>query len=144
VASKLNGLLRLSYYIVAFTAAKIWCHTKLIQGKIVLFDRSIIDFSSDLTRSRIPHIQLPSSMVRALLPRGTFLYIDASPEVVIVRKGELTLDRASRLAARYDRTVQTTGIVRLNGNKSVESVFAAFLDAVTEKTMQRIYEWGKP
>ena len=143
VRSKSSAILRLSYYILAFAVARLWCRGKTARGKTVVFDRSIVDFASDLARARIPHIQLPSWLLRALLPPGLFFFIDTTPETVVTRKGELTLERATNLSCRYLVTSQTLNIVCIDGEPDANTVFGAFVSTVTDENMRRVRRWAR-
>jgi thymidylate kinase len=137
VRSRLSAISRLGYYILAFSAARIWCGVKVTRGATIIFDRSIVDFSSDLARARIPHVQLPKWLLKALLPPGLFFYIDATAETVVARKGELTHERASELSRRYLATSKALNIIRIDGEVDAHSVFGTFISVVTEKNMRR-------
>lgn len=138
VRSHLNATLRLGYYVGAFLAARCWTGIKVARGETVVFDRSVLDFASDLARARIPHVHLPGWLVRLLLPKGMFVYICASPEAIVARKDELTLERAKDLGARYDRIAELMKIDRLAGNQDADRVFSEFLGAVSAHTVCRI------
>lgn len=137
VRSRLNGRLRLCYYIAAFAATRLWCSAKTARGKTIVFDRSIVDFASDLARARIPHVQLPDWLLRTLQPSGLFYCIDAKPDTVVTRKGELTLERATELSQRYSAISKTMSLQCLDGERDVPSVFKAFLAAVTDEVLHR-------
>lgn len=143
VRSRLSAILRFGYYLIAFVAARIWCSAKVLRGRTLVFDRSIVDFASDLTRARIPHFELPRWLLKALLPPGLFFYIDAAPETVVARKGELTQHRATHLASRYDATSGKTGIRRLDGNRDAATVFRSFLEALTNESLLKARRWEK-
>ena len=139
VQSRLSGWLRLGYYMAAFAAARVWCATKVARGQYVVFDRSIVDFASDLARARIPHVKLPGQLICALMPSRLFFYLAASPATVVARKGELTPERATQLAERYGSTADLVGIARLDGNQAADVVFADLVAAVSQAVVARIH-----
>ena len=138
VKSKLSAALRVIYYAVAFTLSKLWCICKMRSGRVIIFDRSIVDFSIDLSRARIPHFEISNVLVRFLLPPGIFFYLDAAPQTVVERKGELELEKARELSTRYNRIVQSQIVQHLDGEKNTNEVYQRFLCAVTCEVMKRL------
>ncbi|MEP4147181.1 MAG: hypothetical protein ABJL54_08150 [Halioglobus sp.] len=138
VSSKLSGSVRLFYYIIAFAIAKISLYVSKKRGRQKVLDRSFFDFASDPTRSRIPVGELPRWLVKLLAPPGSLFLLDASPEVVVMRKGELTIDKARSLQSSYHDTSRKVGAKLLNGNGSPDEVFIELLRAISAEYMGRI------
>lgn len=138
VSSRVNGGVRLAYYLFAFMLAKasLWLSTK--QGRQIILDRSIVDFVSDLTRARIPAWRLPSWLVRFLTPSGLLFYLDASPSIVVSRKGELALEKARGLQASYRKACTAVGAIMLAGDDPPEVVYRALLEGLAQEYLQRI------
>ncbi|NCC04911.1 MAG: hypothetical protein EOM37_12925 [Proteobacteria bacterium] len=128
VKSRLNGALRLSYYLLAFGIAKVWMRLATLRGQVTVLDRSFVDFSTDLTRSRIPPFRLPGWLIRFCTPKGIILYLDASPETVVVRKGELGIEKAAVLRDRYLRVIEDIKGRVIDAEGLPEEVFRRVLD----------------
>jgi hypothetical protein len=101
-------------------------------------DRSLLDFASDLTRSRIPAARLPEWLLRTLIPKGQLFFLDASPDVVVARKGELTVEKAHSLQASYRETCNTVGATLLGGDRSADEVFKELLSHLSQEYLQRL------
>lgn len=138
VSSRLNGGLRLAFYLCAFTLARLSLWFEMKRGRLLVLDRSFLDFASDLTRSRIPARRLPPWLLRTLMPVGRLFYLDASPEVVVARKGELMLEKARSLRASYHETCHTVGATLLNGDDTPDTVFRELLGHLSQEYMQRL------
>ena len=130
VRSMWSGFLRLCYYLVAFTAAKCWVSGKTMRGQVIVLDRSFLDFAADLTRSRIPDYPLPGWLIRLCAPRGTLLFLDALPETVVRRKGELKLDKATDLRQRYLRAFELVDGTVIEAEGTTDIVFTHILDQI--------------
>ncbi len=143
VKSPINAALRLSYYILAFSAARLWCTAKTASGRMVVFDRSILDFASDLDRARIPHVRLPLFLLKLLLPAGFFFVLNAKPETVVARKGELTLERATTLSRRYLVIANSLSIACIDGDGDADKVFKDFVSIISAENMRRVRKWQK-
>lgn len=144
VSSRLNGLVRISYYLCAFTLARfsLWFGAK--RGQLIVLDRSFFDFASDLTRARIPAYRLPTFLLRALMPSGMLIYLDASPENVVARKGELSLDKAKMLQERYRATCKVVNAKVLNGDSPPDIVFMELLEFLSKEYMRRMFDGNSP
>ena len=141
VTSVVSSGLRLGYYILAFLAARLWCYYRVSRGDIIIMDRSVIDFISDLNRARIPHIGLPKFILRSLLPSGRFYYVNASPEVAIRRKNELTIDRARFLSQSYAHAVSCAGATVLNADAGPGEVYIDFLSVLSNKNVANLRQF---
>lgn len=138
VSSRLNGGVRLAFYLCAFALARLslWIGAK--RGRLIIMDRSLLDFASDLTRARIPAYRLPGWLLRALMPVGPLFYLDASPENVVARKGELSLEKATSLQASYRETCKIVRATILDGNNPPDTVFKELLGHLSREYMRRI------
>lgn len=130
VKSRWNGLLRLTYYLMAFTVAKWWMQVAAMLGRVFVLDRSFADFSADLTRSRIPDYHLPHWLFRLCAPKKSLLYLDASPDTVVRRKGELTLEKATQLRGRYLSVFQQIEGIVIDAEGPPEIVFRRVLECI--------------
>jgi thymidylate kinase len=138
VRSRLNGGLRLAYYLIAFALAKMSIWTNMLRGKQILLDRSFFDFAADLTRARIPAWHLPGWILRALMPPGVLVFLDASAENVVARKGELDMERAKALRERYCEIGLAVAATSLDGDKSPDLVFKDLLEYIARYYMALI------
>ncbi len=138
VSSRINGWLRLGFYIWAFTLARLELWLQSGRGRLIIMDRSFLDFASDLTRSRIPARRLPNWLLNVLMPYGRLFFLDASPEEVVARKGELTLEKARSLQANYRETCGNIGATLLNGDRAADDVFKELLGHLSLDYLQRI------
>jgi len=98
-----------------------------LRGLIIVLDRSFADFAADLTRSRIPSFHLPHWLIRLCVPKGSLFYLDASPETVVRRKGELQLDKATELRQRYLEVYQLVEGNVIDAEGSPDQVFAKII-----------------
>ncbi|MGE4095780.1 MAG: hypothetical protein AB7G75_33615 [Candidatus Binatia bacterium] len=131
VRSNLNGGLRLAYYLCAFMLTRLSLWLGAIRGRLFILDRSFLDFASDLTRARIPDYPLPKWLLRACCPKGLLLFIDVPPEQVVVRKGELSSEKAIELRERYLRTCNEIGRVHvIDGSASPKDVIKSVLQYI--------------
>jgi thymidylate kinase len=130
VQSRWSGLLRLFYYLVAFSVAKWWMRGVTLRGQVIVLDRSFLDFSADLTRSRIPDFRLPVWLIRLCGPRGTLLFLDALPATVVRRKGELQLDKATDLRQRYLSMFKQVNGAVIDAESTPDIVFADVLNQI--------------
>ena len=138
VKSRLSGGMRLGYYLGAFFIARLWFGVQTVRGRVLIMDRSVVDFYSDPTRSRIPVKKLPDWLLCLLLPRGRLFYLDTSPAAVVARKGELTFEKAQSLQAAYRRTGTSVSVTMLNGNETPDTVFRELLGHLSTEYMRRI------
>jgi len=138
VSSKLSGWIRLAYYVCAFALTRIWLFFASLRGKQIILDRSFLDFASDLTRARIPQRYLPAWLMKLASPCGKLFYLDASPDVVVARKRELTLEKATSLQVSYLATAATLGAKVLDADNNDDVVFSELLNHISQEYMQRI------
>lgn len=140
VSSRSSAILRLTYYLVAFLVAKValWLSTK--RGNVIVMDRCFADFASDLSRARIPHRKIHPFIMKLCAPSGCLMFIDALPEVVVQRKDELTLEKATELRSKYQETfVQLEGKI-IDGDDFPTKVFSSVLSVIDAIYFSRICE----
>ena len=138
VSSWVNGWLRLTFYLCAFALARLAFWLGVTRGRIVILDRSFLDFGSDLTRSRIPARRLPTWLLHALMPKGQIFYLNASPKEVVARKGELTMEKACSLKISYLEIGKALGVTLLNGDSGPDDVFRELLGHISLEYLRRI------
>ncbi|RII27941.1 MAG: hypothetical protein CXR31_06890 [Geobacter sp.] len=138
VSSRLSGGLRLAFYLCAFAFARLSLWVGMKRGRLIILDRSFLDFASDLTRARIQARRLPDWLLRMMMPSGLLFYLDATPEAVVARKGELTLEKAFKLRMSYLDTCKTIGAKLLNSDETPDAVFRELLSHVSQEYMRRI------
>lgn len=130
VRSRWSSLLRLGYYLVAFVLAKCWMRVASLRGQVIIFDRSFADFAADLTRARIQDFYLPGWLMRLCTAKGTFIFLDAEPETVVFRKGELQLDKATDLRQRYLNVFREIEGVVIDAEGAPDVVFSLVLKQI--------------
>lgn len=142
VSRGLGANVRLAYYVVAFTSAKLAIRVSTWRGHVVIMDRSVVDFLADPTRSRIPIQRLPRWLMRFMVPRGQLFYLNASPEVAVARKHELTQDKARRLSESYLNVCEILGVRCLDADATQEAVLIELLTYLSAECDRRITRAG--
>ncbi len=122
--------MRLSYYLLAFLIAKVALRWAMVRGRVVIMDRSFMDFVADLARAKIPHRSLPEPVIRMSAPKGCLMFIDAQPETVVRRKGELTREKAEELRGRYLHVARILGATVVNGDDVQDTVYCSVLSYI--------------
>ena len=137
-SSWLSRAVRMAWYAVAFTFCKLYvnCLTKL--GRVVFLDRSFVDLAADMDRVKIPHMDLREPLLNLFSLNGLNIYLDASPELAVARKGELSLERAQLLQSRYISIIEKIGGHRINGSLSEDQVSAQILDLIDAQFRSRL------
>lgn len=138
VRSKLSGRLRLTYYVIAFVLARCWLRLETARGRSFVLDRSFADFAADLGRARIPDFRLPGWLLRLCTPQGVLVFLDVQPEQVVLRKGELLLDKAKDLRARYLTLFKRIGGRVVDGNGPPDEVSRRILHCVDSTLRERV------
>ncbi|MBW7923412.1 MAG: hypothetical protein H3C59_01570 [Burkholderiaceae bacterium] len=138
VKSHLGGGLRLAWYLCAFGLAKAWMRWSVSRGRVIVLDRSFVDFAADLTRARIPDWRLPAPLLRACAPSGLLLYLDASAETVVHRKAELGVGKAEQLRRRYLTVIDPVGGTVVDAEGTQEAVFASLLERLDASYRRRL------
>jgi hypothetical protein len=69
---------------------------------------------------------------------GLNIYLDASPELAVARKGELSLERAQLLQSRYISIIKKIGGDRINGSLAEDQVSAQILDLIDAQFRSRL------
>jgi thymidylate kinase len=127
VASSLGAKARLLYYVAAFTLARLSVSVAAWRGRMVVMDRSAIDFLADPSRARIPVAKLPDWLKRWLAPPELLAYLDVTPEIAVARKNELSLIKAQALRAAYLELCNVLDVRRINADTAPDAVFAELL-----------------
>lgn len=79
-----------------------------IRSSLVIFDRYYHDMLVDQRRYRLPSGFLPARLLAPLIPKpDIWLILNARPEQLVARKGEISLDDAARLNAGYLELART-------------------------------------
>jgi thymidylate kinase len=138
VKSRWSARARLAYYLAAFFIARLYLAFLARGERMIVLDRSFVDFASDLSRARIPDRPLPEYLVRALLPPGLIFYLRASPEAVVTRKGELSVTKAKSLERRYEEVASVAQLIVLDGNLEREDVYRQLLARISTELMDRL------
>lgn len=138
VKSKLSGSLRLVYYLGAFFLTKCWLRVLTERGNVFVLDRSFVDFAADLARARIPDFSLPKWLIRLFTPKGTLLFLDALPDTVVKRKGELQLAKATVLRQRYLNVIHVVEGHVIDSEGTPDAVFVLILKQIDHIYRQRL------
>lgn len=133
VNSGISSALRLTYYVVAFSLAKMAIIISSFRGRIIVMDRNYFDFASDPARARISLEKLPKSFSRLLMPHGLLIFLNSSPEVVYKRKGELTIEKAKLLQEKYINNALIFKIKIIDGDENHDEVYKNFLNFVSKE-----------
>lgn len=99
--SVLSKYARIAWYSTAFALAKADSNFRCLLGRIVISDRSILDFVVDTDRVRIPSIKYPSFLTEIFSSKRLNIFIDVPALVSVQRKNELTIDKANYLRSKY-------------------------------------------
>ena len=85
-----------------------WVGPARVRSTFVVFDRYIHDMQVDPMRYRLPKGFVWAKRAAACVPRpDMWLVLDAQPELLVARKGEISLDAARQLSAGYRRLAAT-------------------------------------
>ncbi|HKO27315.1 MAG TPA: hypothetical protein VJU80_07640, partial [Solirubrobacteraceae bacterium] len=96
-----------------------------VRGRIVIFDRYVLDTVVDLRFRYAPQgrLRFQEALVRGLSPRADRAYLlDLSPEVAHRRKPDWSLDQTRLRAGLYDRAHTELGVHRLDASGSAEII----------------------
>ncbi|WP_146218684.1 hypothetical protein [Halomonas sp. LBP4] len=138
VASPISAALRMSYYMFVFFVTKISLKVSVFRGRQVMLDRGFLDFAVDPTRTRIPVRKLPSFILKLFHPHGLWFFLNASPDVVIERKGELSREKAVSLQKAYLSACKEVGVVVLDGDDSPDFVFRELIGNISSEYLKRV------
>lgn len=140
VSSVWSGGVRLTYYLLAFAISRLAIESSAQHDKVYVFDRSFVDFAADPARARIPFRRLPVWLTRAFAPRGCLIYLDAGPETVVRRKGELTLEKANDLRRRYLDVFASIGGTLISAEGTPSEVYRLIMQQIDGVFFRRLTE----
>ncbi len=131
-------LVKLGYYILAFAGARLWCNINMARGKIIILDRCVVDFIVDLERVLFPQKQFPHIILKLLLPKGIYFYINAKPDNIVAHRPDLPYEQASKLTCRYLSISKILNIFYIDGGVDRQKVFNSFVAAITVENVKRV------
>lgn len=113
------------------------------RSTLVIFDRYYHDMLADPTRYRLPRASLVPRWAAPLVPQpDLWLVLHAQPELLVARKGEITLDAARTLARRYDELARQLGASQVDTSGALDATLATALriplDFLAARTRQRL------
>lgn len=113
------------------------------RSSLVIFDRYYHDMLADPTRYRLPRASLVPRWAAPLVPRpDLWLVLYAQPELLVARKGEITLDAARTLARRYEELARQLGASQVDTSGALDATLATALriplDFLAARTRQRL------
>ena len=132
VKNKLSIVIRKCWYLITFALSKLYVLSLTKTGGLVLSDRSFIDFTADLERVKIPHVEFKPFFKRMLTLKGLNLYLDTNPISAVSRKGELTIERANLLKKRYLLTINQVSGTIIDGELSQTEVSINILNKIDQ------------
>lgn len=106
-----------------------------VRGRIVIFDRYVLDTVVDLRFRYAPQGRLPfqEALVRAISPAAARAYfLDLSPEVAHRRKPDWSPDQTRLRAGLYDRARSELRVRRLDASGSAETISQEILRDVLD------------
>jgi thymidylate kinase len=104
-------------------------------GRIVIFDRYVLDAVVDLRFSYAPYERLPlqEAAVRLLTPAPSFAFLlDASPETAHARKPDWNLAQTRVRAGLYRREYERLGVRRLDAERPADELAVQIAREVLE------------
>lgn len=110
-----------------------------IRSTFVVFDRYYHDMLVDHKRYRLPVHFRPAGWIEPLIPKpDLWLILDAKPEQLVARKGEVTLADARQLATAYKKLAhELPSAVIVDTSQPLEVTLAAALNAVRAHLEER-------
>jgi thymidylate kinase len=111
----------------------------LVRREVVVYDRYVFDLVADPARSRIKLPFWIRKLGLRLLPLPhTAFFVYVTPEVVLARKQELTLDQIVRVNAAYLRLADSGDLVVLQNDGEPQVAVAALVDETLERRRARL------
>jgi thymidylate kinase len=110
-------------------------HGTLTRGRIVIYDRYVLDTVVDLRFRYAPEARLrfQEALIRALTPTPRRAYlVDVSPEVAHHRKPDWSLDQTRVRAGLYRREHAALGVRPVDGGRPVDDLGREILQDVLE------------
>lgn len=120
-----------------------WVYPAKIRSSLVIFDRYYHDMLVDPARYRLPRGSFLQSGFAGLVPRpDIWLILHAQPELLVARKGEITLEAACALSRSYERLALQLGATQIDAGRGLDETLAETvkvpLDYLAARTQQRI------
>lgn len=98
----LSSSIRIVYYLFAFLADRILRLKRNRRNTIVIYDRYVLDFLVDLSRFRIKRIPIFSKLFQFFISNNHIkIIVLVDPQISVIRKNELSLDKAETLFDLY-------------------------------------------
>lgn len=115
------------------------------RSSLVVFDRYFHDMLADPVRYRLPPGFPLVRWVAPLIPQpDVWIVLEAEPQVLVSRKGEISLEAASQLTGRYRALARQLGavVVDSGGDRSqtLAGVLGPLLDFLAERQRRRVPE----
>lgn len=120
-----------------------WVYPAKIRSSLVVFDRYYHDMLVDPVRYRLPRGSFLQRVLAPLVPRpDIWLVLHAPPEMLVARKGEITLEAAREISQGYERLALQLGANLIDTGCGLDDTLTAAvkvpLDYLAARTQQRI------
>lgn len=120
-----------------------WVYPAKVRSNLVVFDRYYHDMLVDPARYRLRRGSFLQRLLAGLVPRpDIWLVLHAPPELLVARKGEISLGAAHTLSAGYARLAQQLHAIPIDTGRGLEETLAtavaAPLDYLATRTAARI------
>lgn len=120
-----------------------WVYPAKVRSNLVVFDRYYHDMLVDPARYRLPRGSFLQYLLAGLVPRpDIWLVLHAPPELLVARKGEISLEAAQTLSAGYARLAQQLHAIPIDTGRGLDETLAAAvaapLDYLATRTASRI------
>jgi thymidylate kinase len=114
-----------------------------VRSSLVVFDRYFHDMLADPVRYRLPPGFPLARWVAPLVPQpDVWIVLQAEPQVLVSRKGEITLEAAEQLTGRYRELARQLGAVVVDSGgdraQTVADVLAPLLGFLAERQRRRV------
>jgi len=116
-----------------------------VRSTLVVFDRYYHDMLIDPVRYRLPSTcALPKLLVWMIPQPDLWLILDAPPETLVARKGEITLQAAQELTIKYRALANTlSNAVLINTGAGLEETLAEVVGVVNNHLATRMQHRAK-
>lgn len=120
-----------------------WVYPAKVRSSLVIFDRYYHDMLVDPARYRLPRGSFLQRLLAGLVPKpDIWLVLHAPPELLVARKGEISLEAAHTLSAGYARLAQQLHAIPIDTGRGLEETLAAAvaapIDYLATRTAARI------
>lgn len=120
-----------------------WVYPAKVRSSLVVFDRYYHDMLADPARYRLPQGSFVQRWAAGLVPRpDVWLVLHAQPELLVERKGEITLEAAYILSGRYERLARQLGASPVDTGRGLDETLAEAIEVpltfLAARTQQRI------